>query len=536
MHDNLYHPSAYLVGRVAVRLVLPESNGVIDRDQERWSSAQIAQVEHATDAALRWWQARLPLAKLSFVRETSVVPSNYEPVNYALADEGLWLGDVLRALGYRQQNYFAQAFAAADELRHEHKADWALTIFIVNSANDADGRFADGRFAYAYIGGPFLVMTSDVGAYGIDGLAPVLAHEIGHAFGALDQYAAAQVPCHQRGGYLDVPTRNSRYGGCGGTEQSIMLDPVPAYTNNSVDQWALGQLGYRDGDGDNVIDVLDTTPTLDIAPAPSPLAAQQPHLRGIAADQPYTSPLGIGLSINKIERIEYRLDGEDWHIAGLNSLEKDGAFELTLPLYDGFYSVGLRAVNSIGAASPIVTRSLEVAGLGTMPTYHASLPPYVAGPTVTLTLSGPAAQFQIGESAVFDTTPWQPMRSQVSLRLASDIEGPRRLYVRFRDARGALSPVYTIDTVVDRTPPQGHVQRRSNGSLELQARDEGSGVASMQVRTAPQIADDWQSFQSNMTLPADATLLGVRYRDRAGNISPTYLLQGTSVTLPLVLR
>ena len=47
------------------------------------------------------------------------------------------------------------------------------TIFVANSAADANGNFADGMFAYAYIGGPFLVLTSDVGAYGTDQMTPI---------------------------------------------------------------------------------------------------------------------------------------------------------------------------------------------------------------------------------------------------------------------------------------------------------------------------------------------------------------------------
>ena len=69
-------------------------------------------------------------------------------------------------MGFTAANYFEQAYSADDSLRRARHADWATTIFIVNSTGKANGRFADGHFAYAYVGGPFLVITSDAGPYG----------------------------------------------------------------------------------------------------------------------------------------------------------------------------------------------------------------------------------------------------------------------------------------------------------------------------------------------------------------------------------
>ena len=89
--------------------------------------------------------------------------------------------------------------------------------------------FRSGHFAYAYINGPFLVITSDAGPYGTHELSQVVAHEFGHIFGALDQYAAAGVPCAQQSGYLAIPTSNSQWNNCGTKNISIMLEPLSAY-------------------------------------------------------------------------------------------------------------------------------------------------------------------------------------------------------------------------------------------------------------------------------------------------------------------
>ncbi|RMD78013.1 MAG: hypothetical protein D6823_06325, partial [Chloroflexi bacterium] len=162
--EDLRLPSQYLAGRVAVRLVLPESNGLIDPSDEDWTPDQIEQVVSETQAALDWWRDRLPAARLAFDLVVQTVPTNYEPIHHGIAQEGLWIGDVLQKLGYNGGNYIEQAYRAAFDLRDQRSADWATTIFIVNSARD-DGYFADGRFAYAYLNGPLSVITSDGGPY-----------------------------------------------------------------------------------------------------------------------------------------------------------------------------------------------------------------------------------------------------------------------------------------------------------------------------------------------------------------------------------
>ncbi|MBX0329481.1 hypothetical protein K2Z83_17565 [Oscillochloris sp. ZM17-4] len=165
-------PSQYMAGTVAVQVLLPQTNDAA----HAWSEAQIDQIHSQIQAALDWWVARLPLARLSFTVRMRVVPSAYEPIDYSLVNEGRWIGDVLRNLGYVGGSYFDQAYAADYALRDELGADWATTIFVANSDGDGDGSFPDGRFAYAYINGPFMVLTSDVASYGATRIGPVVAH------------------------------------------------------------------------------------------------------------------------------------------------------------------------------------------------------------------------------------------------------------------------------------------------------------------------------------------------------------------------
>lgn len=441
-------PSQYFAGNVAVRLVLPESTGGADPSEEDWTPEQIAQVQASVQEALDWWAAQLPLARLRFHVRLQVVPIAYEPTRHGLADEGKWIGASLDALGFDGESYFDQAYAAADALRAELKTDWTTTIFVADS-DKGDGYFSDGYFAYAYINGPFMVVTSDAGAYGAPQLAPVVAHEIGHIFGALDQYYAARVDCGRRSGYLDVPTTNSQYGACGQSEPSIMLDPITAFATGAVDGSARGQLGYHDADGDGIIDPLDTTPQLELGPPLLSGHHGRPLLRGSSADLAFPSPLQPEVSINTISAIEYRVEGGPWQRAaaedgGFDSLTE--RFSAELPLYDGSYTVELRAINSAGVASSPVPRQVVVEGVGPQPVYAVTAPPLVAEPLVDVELRAPAgtAAVQLSTDIGFDEADWQPYASHLRYGLSGP--GAHTIYVRFRDAAGLISLAYPVET------------------------------------------------------------------------------------------
>ncbi|HET9221855.1 MAG TPA: hypothetical protein VFO07_05090, partial [Roseiflexaceae bacterium] len=446
-------PSAFLAGRVAVRAIFLESNGGAEPSTEDWQPGQIDTARQRIAAALDWWQARLPNARLTFDLIATVVPSRYEPIAHDLSGEGLWIGDALSQLGYSGNSYFDQAYAADEALRRERGADWATTIFVANSAADGDGRFADGMFAYAYISGPFLVLTSDAGPYGAGQISPVLAHELGHIFGALDQYASAATPCDLQSGYLSVPTTNSQANNCGIRFVCIMLDPASAYPNGRIDESALGQVGYRDSDGDNLPDPLDTAPAMRISLVQEPKNGR-PIVSGQAFDQPY--PAATPLTINTIARVEYRVDGGDWMALPAGDRAYDSAVETiasTLPLYDGQHNLELRAINSVGAASPIFKQSVVVAGVGAQPAYAADAPELVNSAAITLTLGAPAsAETQISENPFFEAATWKAATERASFNL-TPTDGQHTIYVRFRDQNGLESPAIVRRVLLDRVAP-----------------------------------------------------------------------------------
>jgi hypothetical protein len=535
-----FQPSAFLAGRVAVQLIFVESDGSKEPSTKNWSDAQVALARGQVASALEWWHARLPNARVEFELTSRIVPSGYEPIEHGLSSEGLWVGDTLSRIGFNASNYFEQAYSADDSLRRARQADWATTIFIVNSAGKPDGRFADGHFAYAYVGGPFLVITSDAGPYGANQLTPVVAHELGHIFGALDQYAAAGTPCAQESGYLAVPTTNSQANNCGTRFSSIMLEPLSAYAEGAIDSSALGQIGYRDSDANGMADPIDTKPTADfLIQQPG---GGRPTVAATATDQPFPSPAGQPVTINTITRIEYRSNGGQWTALPPDDGAYDGSTETangTLPIYDGQHSLEFRAINTIGAASQLTTASITVTGVGPEPAYAASVPALANTSVVTVELGAPAGSaVQISEDPFFANARWTALAPTMLWRFDLH-DGERALYVRFRDAAGIESPPFARTLLLDRTAPTGRALLRETPTpqLEIQAQDAVSGVAMMQI-SADGRAGEWQAYKSSLPLAlaiADTGQIQIRLRDAAGNISQAFSV-ANPVYLPIAIR
>lgn len=551
-------PSQFMAGDVAVLVVLPESDGSIEPSSEDWTQSQINQVTQQLQSAVDWWVEQLPQAQLHFHLEVQVVPTGYEPITHNLQEEGLWIGDVLGRMGY-SGNYFERAYAAAYDIRRQKGTDWATLIFVANSDNAATGRFTDGKFGYAYINGPFMVLSSDSGSYGAHRLAPVAAHELGHIFGALDQYSAAQIPCNRRSGYLDAPTSNSDVDGCPSDLPSIMRSPLSAYKNNDIDPSALAQIGYYDGDEDGIIDPLDTTPTLQLDPVVPPIPGQRPRFSGQSSDAGYPSARLRTVSINIIERVEYRINNGPWQFA----IPDDGAFDSTeeqfyteAPLYDGEYHIEFRAINSAGINSDISDLTVEVSGIGNQPDYRIQVPETSNTGEISVLLQAPAdtQAVQVSTDPLFNDVAWHPYADTMTYRLDAETDGVQYIYVRFRDAAGYESSVYAQQMLLDTRPPIGQIgiEHAPIPRAILDAEDNGSGVVAMEVHVKTHDAS-WQAFatedagQANestgawlpytatISLPPETTSVRVRFRDAAGNISP-FIAAQTGIYLPLIVR
>jgi len=348
--------SEYFIGRVAVGIVLPESDGSMDPSSEDWTEEERALVLSEITAALDWWASLEPNAHLTFVYDDGTaapITTGYEPISRRYNDQSLWIAEVMEKKGYTSYSYFDQVRRYNKNLRDTYDTDWAFTIFVVDSSNDNDNRFSNGYFAYAYLGGPFTVMTYGNNGYGPYNMDAVAAHEIGHIFLALDQYYSAQQPCTRQSGYLGMENQNSQYGDCASNVSSIMRGQTWPYRDGAIDEYARGQIGWRDSDGDGILDPVDTT--LSVISADYVADAEQPDaltFTGSVQDTPYPSPLRRDVIINTIEQMQYRVAGGEW----VNVEPSDGAFDTyaedftftTPPLPSDDLPIDLRVLDSAG--------------------------------------------------------------------------------------------------------------------------------------------------------------------------------------------
>ncbi len=260
--------SEYMYGDILASIILLESNGSIDASTEDWGSTEETNVDNEIAAALNWWIARKPTnVNLTFwvYANHYKIPTSYEPINRPQSEQDLWIEEAMDYLGVPLGGYFSRVRTYDDTIRDDNDMDWAYTIFVVDSSNDADGEFTDGYSAYAYLNGPFMVMTYDNDGYGINNMDYVAVHETGHIFGAADQYYGAWTcdelsDCSSTFGYLSAENQNCEVSGCSSNVPSIMRS-ISGYVADpsAIDYYAKGQLGWRDFDGDGVNDAIDST-------------------------------------------------------------------------------------------------------------------------------------------------------------------------------------------------------------------------------------------------------------------------------------
>jgi hypothetical protein len=267
-----------------------------------------------------------------------------------------------------------------------YETDWALAIFVVDSSNDADNCFADGDFAYAYVGGPFMVMTYGNDNYGIANMDAVCAHEIGHIFYACDEYADSTCSVNCYNGYLNIQNGNHETNGITNVA-CIMRGGVDPFTNYSICEFTKQQIGWRDTDMDWKHDITDTFPTSSLNTYfPDPTDDTTLTYTGSTHVNPYPnsnlythapSHPRNNITINTISNVEYRVDCGRWSMA-----EAD----------DGRFNEGVEDFYFISNQLSYGTHFFEVRAENTTSwiSDNTEEPPYAND---TLTIKGPGSIF-----------------------------------------------------------------------------------------------------------------------------------------------
>ncbi len=290
--------SEYMIGRVGVYIVFVESTGGIDPNMEDWQNWRMVQVEQGINRALWWWTSQYPFTypKLEFYVLNRVIGyTDYEPIIRPSIDERLWVSQILSRLGCGSgDSFYMMAKSCADQLRKSWGMDWAFIIFVVDSYNDVDGKFANEYFAYAFLNGPYMVVTYDNNGWGIERMDRVVAHEIGHIFGATDEYDGRQ----ERGGYLyewDVDG-----------SQCIMDN-----SNWCISVGTRRQIGWVDDNRNGFPDVLENRLSIEVSRSPKPITDNSElFYEGKLILEPVQCrrPGCRSVTINKIRTASYTLD------------------------------------------------------------------------------------------------------------------------------------------------------------------------------------------------------------------------------------
>jgi hypothetical protein len=446
---GFYDTSEFLLGKVAVGIVLPESDGSIDINREDWTTAEITDVLSGVQSALTMLAGLDPNADVSYyVVVHDSMATGYEPIrrgSWTTGEQALWITDCMDSLGFTTGDIFYRTRAYNNALRDSLDTDWAVTMFIVDSSQDTDGRFTDGKFAYAYLGGPFIVMTYDNWTWGIANMNAVAAHEMLHPFYALDEYTGGA--CTETAGYMAIQNQNQTPS-CALDVLCIMRsDLTGAFAADSVCWYTRGQVGWRDTDADSIPDILDTDPTTSLDPSPDTTGTATPVFGGSASVTVLTNLNAMGsgneITLATVAGVDYRVDGGAWAEAAPSDAAWDEETELytltTPPLSEGSHTIEVRARSSVGNTDATPASD----------TFHV---PDLVAPTPVADLVAVARDTTV---ALYWTNPATADFQSVAIRFRTDMypSGPADglLLGQFAGAPGALDSALHAGVLPDTT-------------------------------------------------------------------------------------
>jgi hypothetical protein len=372
----------YMLGDVTVKVVFLESAAGNPQNNENWDATSIARVKGTIERGLQWWEDTLhqyyPSAYLDFHVDFSQADNPftvaYEPIKRTSDQTGDFVNEFLTSKGYATGGPDA-IYPYNNQLRIDTQSNWAFTIFVVNSEQDAAASGGSGSFAFggafsqsfAYPGGRYVVTLSDRPDY-------IIAHEAGHMFYALDEYTAGD-PYSAVRGYYNQQNTNGKNGAPSGFQQqdSVMSSGFPQQTSfvqHVLPTSTRANIGWRDSDSDGLIDIVDVNHTLTGYGYRDALSG---NYRFVGQSQVRALPNlnSVGnkndIAINRIHVAEYSLDnGASWQVAA-NYDTYSADLDLTIPLA-GAAQIKIRTRDTTtGVASDVFTAPTDRMSSTTQP-------------------------------------------------------------------------------------------------------------------------------------------------------------------------
>ena len=209
--------SEFFSGDILVQLVLPESNGQFESDEEDWTDDQVSNVLSAAYAGMLSIQEHFPRMSMHFVfRNYTRAETGYEAIRHQMGEDEQWITDVIYRIDptLPTGNPLAQVHAFNEKAREETKVDFVFTGFIANSEHAPNHVFWGANYtAYANLGGPFNIQPypagrdpNSIGDWLV--FSQIFEHETGHIFWTLDEYLGSPGFCTARSGYLNYENLN----------------------------------------------------------------------------------------------------------------------------------------------------------------------------------------------------------------------------------------------------------------------------------------------------------------------------------------
>ncbi|TWU03248.1 Dockerin type I repeat protein [Neorhodopirellula pilleata] len=360
----------FLLGRVAVTPIFLESDGSIDTESQNWTTQEIEDVLEKVTRGVNWWTEALDqlgsVHTLEFVVDDTYarnpVEIGYEPIDRPSDDYDEYVGDFLDFVGISSSHTLQSGMLAFNHAQRERLGtDWAFSILIADSSDDADGFFpSNGSFrgAFAFAGGQFFVTTST---------RPIstFTHEMGHIFWGMDEYAGGGT-YHSSRGYYDTPNENAYDNPTVGFVQqdSIMADfnrLVAAYASHESPASTFAQLGWQDSDGDGIFDVLDVPLSLEGTGVLDDTTGQF-HLIAEASVNTLPNRNSSGsqsdITLNRVSRLEMSIDGGDWQVVAEPNTPI-ASFDLLIDVPESFAAIDFRVIDApTGVTSPVLSATM----------------------------------------------------------------------------------------------------------------------------------------------------------------------------------
>jgi hypothetical protein len=233
--------SAYLIGTVAVGVVFvdgPESS-------LQFSEAERTHVVAKVQAGLGWLAAQEPRAGVSWVYDIQEISITDAPDKKRFGTEpleSLWRDPTLAQMGFPTGSDGVLAYVQS--VIAQYRTRWGYCVFFT--------KYPLHHFVYARK--PWIVMHHDNDGWGIENIDRVFAHETGHIFGCPDEYESSKCSCKARYGYLREVNGNCKP--CANEFVNCIMEK----NDYAMCDFTRIHLGWRDSDGDGVLDLAEETP------------------------------------------------------------------------------------------------------------------------------------------------------------------------------------------------------------------------------------------------------------------------------------